>query len=169
MHVLLLFQLNGFWPWYVAGPLIGLTVPLLLVIGNKALGISSALRHICAICIPGNVKFLKYDWKTYLWQLWFAGGLVLGGWIGGVLLNDGSVLLPANIFNWASLLSWPNGFIVLGGGFLVGFGTRYANGCTSGHGIYGLATFQWSALVATIVFFAFGILTSNFLLPLLIH
>lgn len=53
------------WPWYVAGPLIGLMVPLLLILGNKSFGISASLRHICAACIPTNAKYFQYDWGNY--------------------------------------------------------------------------------------------------------
>ena len=178
------------WPWYIAGPLIGLSVPLLLIAGNKTLGISGTLRQICAICFPANIPFLKYSWKDQLWNLFFAAGLLLGGFIGGVLLkpdskppiSDATVkelaamgisyensVLPAEIFSWANLLTWQNLLIVVGGGFLVGFGTRYAGGCTSGHGISGLATLQWPSLVAVVLFFASGILTANLLLPLLLR
>lgn len=177
------------WPWYVAGPLIGLTVPLLLLAGNKLLGISGTLRQVCAMCFPANIPFLKYDWKDRLWNLFFAAGLLLGGFIGGVLLRSPAMpisnatikdlhamgisynheLLPAEIFSWAHLLTWQHLLIVIGGGFLVGFGTRYAGGCTSGHGISGLSTLQWPSLVAVVLFFASGILTANFLLPLLLR
>lgn len=177
------------WPWYVAGPIIGLTVPLLLLAGNKLLGISSTMRQICAMCLPAKVPFLKYKWKDQLWNIYFAAGLLIGGFVGGVLLkpatpmplssktitslqatgisNQGG-LLPVEIFSWAHLLTWQNLLIVVGGGFLVGFGTRYAGGCTSGHGIAGLSTMQWPSLIAVITFFASGILTANFLLPLLL-
>ena len=67
------------WPWYVAGPLIGLTVPALLLLGNKTFGISSSLRHICAICIPAKIPFFRYDWKKEAWNLFFVGGILLGG------------------------------------------------------------------------------------------
>ena len=153
------------------------------------LGISSSLRHVCAICFPADVSFLKYNWKEQLWNIFFAAGLLIGGFIGGVLLkpvtpmplSDATTktlnsfgisntqhLLPAEIFSWAHLFTWQHLLIVIGGGFLVGFGTRYGNGCTSGHGIFGLSTFQWPSLVAVILFFASGILTSNFILPLLL-
>lgn len=176
------------WPWYIAGPLIGLSVPLLLLAGNKMLGISGTLRQICAMCFPANIPFLKYKWKDQLWNLFFAAGLLLGGFIGGVLLKPETPipisgdtikdlkkmgisyqenLLPAEIFSWSHLLTWQNIIIVIGGGFLVGFGTRYAGGCTSGHGISGLSTLQWPSLVAVILFFASGIVTANFILPLL--
>jgi uncharacterized membrane protein YedE/YeeE len=178
------------WPWYVAGPIIGLTVPILLLAGNKMLGISSSLRHICAACFPGRIDFLKYNWKAQLWNLYFAAGLLIGGFVGGVLLKpekpmplsdatksdlskygitDVHHLLPAEIFSWAHLLTWQHLLIIIGGGFLVGFGTRYSGGCTSGHGIFGLATLQWPSLVAVVLFFASGILTTHFILPLLLR
>ena len=181
--------LSNQWPWYVAGPIIGLSVPLLLLAGNKILGISGTLRQICAACFPANIPFLKYKWKDKLWNLFFAAGLLLGGFIGAVLLkpttmpqiSDATIrdlrsmaitydksILPPEIFSWTHLLTWQNLFIVIAGGFLVGFGTRYAGGCTSGHGIFGLSTLQWPSLVAVILFFASGILTANFILPLLL-
>src|SRR2546430_8304764 len=77
------------WPWYVTGPLLGLVATSLLVIGNKQLGVSSNFRHLCAAVFPRNVAFFKYDWtRTGLWNLVFAGGIVVGGFIGGVLLAD---------------------------------------------------------------------------------
>ena len=87
------------WPWWVAGPLIGLTVPVLLLTGNKALGISSSLRHICAACIPGNISFFHYDWKKESWNLFFAAGIILGGWIAVRFLsgNEPVVLSPATV------------------------------------------------------------------------
>lgn len=177
------------WPWYVAGPIIGLTVPVLLIAGNKMLGISSTLRQICAMCFPANIPFLRYEWKKQFWNILFAIGLLLGGFIGGVLLkpispmplsadtveslqalgiSHQSGILPAEIFSWANLFTWQHLLILIGGGFLVGFGTRYAGGCTSGHGITGISTFQWPSLVATALFFISGILTSHFILPLLL-
>jgi hypothetical protein len=76
------------WPWYVAGPLIGLTVPVLLIIGNKSFGISSSLRHICAACIPANISFFKYDWKKESWNLFFVLGIFLGGMIAAYFLAN---------------------------------------------------------------------------------
>lgn len=174
------------WPWYVAGPLIGLSVPLLLIIGNKALGISSSLRHICAACFPGKIPFFQYDWKKESWNLFFVGGICLGAVITlaffhngqPVQLNPSTIaalkaagvrefdeLMPGDIFNWGRVAS-PAGllFFVLGG-FLVGFGTRYAGGCTSGHSIMGLSTLQWPSLVATVCFMAGGFIMTNFILP----
>ncbi len=174
------------WPWYIAGPVIGLTVPLLLLLGNKTLGISSTLRQVCAICAPGSIPLFNYNWKKDSWNLFFVFGVFIGGIIGGILLanpdpigisettityfnsfgiNDLSGLMPKELFNWPSLLTIRGFLMMVVGGFLVGFGTRYARGCTSGHGILGLSALQWPSLVATACFFIGGILFSHFILP----
>lgn len=174
------------WPWYVAGPVIGLTVPLLLLLGNKRLGISSTLRHICAACVPASISLFKYDWKAESWNLLFALGLVIGGFLGGVVfanpdpvalsestltylagfgISKQAALMPSELFSWSQLVTTRGFLLMIVGGFLVGFGTRYARGCTSGHGILGLSALQWPSLVATMSFFIGGILFSNFVLP----
>ncbi|NOT75193.1 MAG: YeeE/YedE family protein [Cyclobacteriaceae bacterium] len=177
------------WPWYVSGPIIGLTVPLLLLLGNKSLGISSTLRQICAICAPGNISLFHYNWKKDIWNLYFIIGIFIGGLIGGILLanpdperissstlnflsafqlNDPKGLMPVELFNWSSLLTIKGFLLMVVGGFLVGFGTRYAGGCTSGHGILGLSALQWPSLVAIVSFFVGGILFSHFVLPFIL-
>jgi uncharacterized membrane protein YedE/YeeE len=177
------------WPWYVAGPLIGLIVPTLLLIGNKTFGISSSLRHICAACVPANIQFFKYDWKKEVWNLFFVAGIAAGGFLAFWLLqnpdpvqvnpklaaelaqygiDDYSKLLPVQLFNWDSLFSVKGLLLMVGGGFLVGFGTRYAGGCTSGHAIMGLSNLQWPSLVATISFMVGGFIMANLLLPVLL-
>lgn len=174
------------WPWYVAGALIGLTVPYLLLVGNKSFGISSSLRHLCAACIPGDVKFFKYDWKKEAWNLFFVGGIALGAFIGATLLadpapvqlaaptaeylaskgiTDTSRLMPPEIFSWSGLFSLRGLVFFVIGGFMVGFGTRYAGGCTSGHAIMGLSSLQWPSLVATIMFMVGGIAMTWSILP----
>lgn len=174
------------WPWYVAGPIIGLSVPALLWVGNKKLGISSTLRQICAASYPGKVAFLNYDWKKDSWNLFFAAGILIGGFIGGYLfanplpvavsaetvtlfgswgLVTSNDLLPPEIFNWETLLTLKGFLMIVVGGFLVGFGTRYAGGCTSGHGILGLSALQWPSLLATISFFVGGIVFSYGVVP----
>lgn len=178
------------WPWYVAGPLIGLMVPALLIIGNKAFGISSSMRHICAACIPTNASFFKYDWKSESWNMVLAFGIILGAVVGGILfqnpnpiaLSQGAVtdmnalgiknyngLVPAEVFNFQSLLTIKGFLLIIVGGFLVGFGTRYAGGCTSGHSIMGMSNLQWPSLVATMCFFAGGMAMSWFILPLIMR
>lgn len=153
------------WPWYVAGPVIGITVPLLLLIGNKKLGISSTLRHICAACVPASIPLFQYNWKKEIWNLYFVAGVLIGGYLGGVVLSDGTALMPREIFNWGDVLTARGFVIMIVGGFLVGFGTRYARGCTSGHGITGLSALQWPSLLATMSFFIGGILFTYLVLP----
>jgi uncharacterized membrane protein YedE/YeeE len=69
------------WPWWVSGPLIGLMVPALLILGNKAFGLSSSLRHICAACFPATIPLFKYNWKKEVWSLFFAAGILIGAFI----------------------------------------------------------------------------------------
>ena len=177
------------WPWWVAGPLVGLVVPLLLWAGGE-FGISSNLRHICAAALPTRNDFFAYDWKAKGgWNLVFALGIVLGGALAGSLLAspdptiaisaattadlqaigiqnlDG--LAPSEVFSWAGLASFPGFIMIVVGGFLVGFGARYAGGCTSGHAISGLANLQLPSLIAVLGFFAGGLAATWFVLPLL--
>lgn len=174
------------WPWYVAGPLIGLMVPVLLILGNRTFGISSSLRHVCAACAPGDIPFFNYEWKKESWNLLFVAGIVIGGFITASFLLDGQPLslnpklveemngygisdytstVPSDLFAWAQLTT-PRGLVMMVlGGFLVGFGTRYAGGCTSGHAIMGLSNLQWPSLVATISFMAGGFIMANLILP----
>ena len=177
------------WPWYIAGPLIGLTVPVLLIIGNKSYGISSSLRHICAACLPANIPLFKYNWKKEIWNLFFVLGIFFGGIIAiqflanplpvkmdAKLVSDLSVygitdfsgLVPVQLFNWPALFTLKGFILMVVGGFMVGFGTRYAGGCTSGHSIMGLSTLQWPSLVATICFMMGGFIMTNLVLPLIL-
>ncbi len=142
------------WPWYISGPLIGLAIPLMLLFGGKNLGISSSFRHICAAVLPKtSIEYLRnYNWRQESWNLFFVAGLVLGGFVATRFLSDNPVpLLPPEIHNL------PGALKLIGGGFLIGFGTRYAAGCTSGHSIMGLSNFQKASLVATMAFFAGGL------------
>ena len=180
------------WPWYVAGPLIGLIVPALLLFGGKVFGISANLRHACA-AVPTSRKpsFLRYDWKSAgLWNLAFVAGVAVGGFVGIRLLSDPAAPLaisaetvaalaalgvtelggygPAQLISGGGLLTPAGALMVLGGGFLVGFGARWAGGCTSGHAISGLADLQLPSLVAVVGFFVGGLAVTHLLLPLLL-
>jgi uncharacterized protein len=180
---------SGPWPWYVAGPMIGLFVPALLIAGNRVFGVSSNLRHLCSAVIPGRVQYLNYDWKSKgLWNLLFLSGIVAGAFLsshwGGsqnvtiseqtrlVLtrygIHDFSGLAPRELFNWGALLTLKGFACVIVGGFLVGFGTAYAGGCTSGHAISGIANLQLPSLVAVLGFFAGGLIATYLILPLVL-
>jgi hypothetical protein len=177
------------WPWYVAGPLIGLTVPALLILGNKAFGLSSSLSHICAACVPTKVPFFQYEWKKEIWNLFFVGGIFIGAIITTLFLDDPNPIIvnpelaveletygidnyqsiiPLDLFSWEALFTIKGFFLIVVGGFMIGFGTRYGGGCTSGHAIMGLSTLQWPSLVATISFMIGGYIMANFGLPFLL-
>lgn len=177
------------WSWYVAGVLIGLTVPALLLLGNKHFGISSSLRHICAACIPSKIPFFQYDWKKESWNLFFVAGVLLGGVIATQLLSNPDPiqiasqtvrdlealnigvdhnLMPSSIFSFDNLFTMKGLIFFVIGGFLVGFGTRYAGGCTSGHAIMGLSNVQWPSLVATCCFMMGGFAMTHLIFPWII-
>ena len=174
------------WPWYLSGPLIGLFVPALLLTGNKVFGISSNLRHICAALIPSKADFFRYDWRRIgLWNLVFLSGVLAGGFLAAhwgtahdiaispatkaalteLGLHDFSGVAPREIFSWHALLTLRGFVSVVLGGFLVGLGTAYAGGCTSGHAISGLANFELPSLIAVLGFFAGGLAATYFILP----
>jgi uncharacterized protein len=177
------------WPWYISGPLIGLMVPILLIAGNKTFGISSSLRHICAACIPSKIPFFSYEWKKEMWNLVLVTGVLVGGFIVATfLINDQPIQVnpklihelsgygitdyqsqvPAQLFNFKQLFTLKGFVLIVGGGFLVGFGTRYAGGCTSGHSIMGLSNLQLPSLIATICFMLGGFIMANLILPFIL-
>jgi uncharacterized protein len=175
------------WPWYVVGPIIGLVVVALLVIGNHAFGVSSNLRHVCAMVAPRGIAFFRYDWwRTGRWNLAFAtgilaGGVIAGQWLGGperiqlsertradleaIGIRSFAGLVPGELADSAALGTVGGLLLLVGGGLLIGFGTAYAGGCTSGHGVTGLASFERASLVAVLAFFAGGLLGTHLLLP----
>jgi uncharacterized membrane protein YedE/YeeE len=178
------------WPWWISGPLLGLMVPVLLLAGNKEFGISSTFRHLCAM-VTSKPAYLKYDWKKQGgWQLALALGVVAGGWLaaaffGGArmpaltvearqLFQSWGVALDSSGYQPDFLARWSEAWSARGlvslvfGGFLVGFGTRWANGCTSGHAIMGLSLLSGGSLVATLGFFAGGTLASWLLVPVVL-
>jgi uncharacterized membrane protein YedE/YeeE len=178
--------LTGPWPWYVTGPLLGLMVPALLFLGNKQFGISSSFRHLCAAALPLKADYFQYDWRKSLWSLVLVAGVVVGAMVAAVFLDgtrgpalsekavmlftqwgltDLSELQPVEIFGIRHIGSVRNLILLIAGGFLVGFGTRYANGCTSGHAIMGLSLLNLGSLVATIGFFIGGLIVSHLVLP----
>jgi len=176
------------WPWYTSGTAIAL-IMLLLVYYGKSFGVSSNLRTICTLAGAGKkVKFFDFDWKTQAWNLLFLLGAVIGGFVAATLLNNDQPLQlatatiedlqhlgvpfdgqlnPAALFGLPSLGSPKTILILLIGGMLVGFGSRYAGGCTSGHAISGLSNLQMPSLLAVTGFFIGGLVMTHFLLPFL--
>ncbi len=177
------------WPWYVSGPLITLVMVALLMAG-KRFGMSSNLRTMCTICGAGKTSgFFRFDWKAQRWNLVVVLGVIIGGFIAAHFLstdpsvtinpkvaaalkikgfeNAGEGYMPELLFS-NEVLTDPKGLLLLViGGLLVGFGARYAGGCTSGHAISGLSDLQLPSLIAVIGFFIGGLVMVHFLFPLL--
>jgi hypothetical protein len=179
------------WPWYVSGPLLAIIMFTLVYFG-KTFGMSSNLRTLCAIAGAGKKSdFFDFDWKSQKWNLVVVLGAVIGGVIAHFLLsnpvdidlnpvtvesltelgfeNAGKSLLPAELFNWEAAFS-PKGLsILIIGGLLIGFGTRYAGGCTSGHAITGLSSLQLPSLIAVVGFFLGGLIMIHLLFPIIFN
>jgi len=177
------------WPWYFSGFMI-VFIMLLLNFWGKSFGFSSNLRTICSMAGAGKkLKFFDFDWKAQRWNLMFLIGAIIGGWISreflanpnaldlsaatvkdlqvmGIHFNGG--LNPDELFSLEALGSLKTWILLLSGGIMVGFGSRYAGGCTSGHAISGLSNLQLPSLVAVIGFFIGGLLMTWLILPFLI-
>lgn len=184
----LLSLLSRPWPWYVAGPLIGVTVPVVYLYAGRKWGISSTFRDVCAATIPRPPEYFRYDWREHgSWRLAMVVGMMVGAGLaalagspdvaisqatvadlGALGVSDFSGLVPRELVSWSTLATVPGAIVIVGGGFLVGFGTRWAEGCTSGHSISGLANLRLSSLLATLGFFAGGLLSTHLLLPLVL-
>lgn len=177
------------WPWYVSGFLIGM-IMLCLIYFGKVFGMSSNLRSLCSIAGAGKyVSFFNFDWKSQRWNLLVVLGAMLGGFVAVYFMSDPSnvdinsktiaqlaqlgidapngKLMPAALFGAQIWQSPKSILILLIGGILIGFGTRYAGGCTSGHAISGLSNLQLPSLKAVIGFFIGGLVMAHFLLPLI--
>ncbi len=176
------------WPWYVSGPMIALVMLLLLLSGGN-FGVSSTLRSTCSILGAGKrVKFFDFDWKNQIWNLVFVCGAVVGGWVASTWLNGNhdleisqatveslaelniafsGGLVPESLFSWEHVLSLQGFLVIIVGGFLIGFGARWAGGCTSGHAISGLSNFQFPSLLAVIGFFIGGLIMTFLLFPII--
>ena len=177
------------WPWYVAGPLIALIMFLLIFLGKK-FGMSSNLETICTLCGAGRkADYFDLNWKNQRWNLVVLMGAVIGGFAGAYLLSDetavainpdtisilknlgfqsaGESYLPEELFGLNALTDIKSLIILLIGGVLLGFGARYAAGCTSGHAISGLSNLQLPSLIAVIGFFIGGLFMVHVLFPLI--
>ncbi|MEM6687104.1 MAG: YeeE/YedE thiosulfate transporter family protein [Bacteroidota bacterium] len=175
------------WPWYVSGVMIALIMLLLILVG-KNFGMSGNLRTICSICGAGTkAHFFRFDWKAQHWNLIVVVGTIIGGLIAHHFLtvSDAVAINPKTIEDLQTLgfesagnaylpekLYFTDGknlLLLIIGGFLVGFGARYAGGCTSGHAISGLSNLQLPSLIAVIGFFIGGLLMIHLIFPLLFH
>lgn len=178
------------WPWFVSGPAIAFVMLLLIYFGNT-FGFSSNLKNMCAMFGAGkNVKYFSFDWKKQSWNLYFLMGSVIGGVIAAhwlkspmpIQLSSNTIsdlqklnipfdgkLEPEAIFNVHRMMSLKTVLIFLGGGFLIGFGTRYAGGCTSGHAISGLSNLQWPSFIAVIGFFIGGLIMTHLIFPVIFN
>ena len=145
------------WPWWLSGILIGLTVPLLYILSGQAFGISSSLRHMGAMCSPNsNFDYLKtHNWRRHTWNLVFIAGIALGSFIAVNYFSSEPIdFLPASFYSVGGAVR------LLLGGVLVGFGTRYAGGCTSGHAITGISNLNVPSVIATVFFFVGGLIVT---------
>jgi uncharacterized membrane protein YedE/YeeE len=170
------------WPWYIGGPAIGLFAIAVLLIERKTLGVSSSFEQFCSIALPAGEKrnFILKD----TWQIWFVSGMIIGGSIlyfggfatetiaiadatsetlKGIGLTNLSGYAPAELYTFA----FPQVLVLAVGGFVIGFGSRYAGGCTAGHSIMGIAQLAPSSIIATIGFFAGGLISTYLIVPYL--
>ncbi|MDN3593770.1 YeeE/YedE family protein [Zunongwangia endophytica] len=178
------------WPWYVSGPLIALTMFLLIFMGRQ-FGMSSNLRTLCSMCgADKRADFFNFDWKSQQWNLLVLLGAIIGGFIANFYLNAesasvaiseetildlnnlgfesaGNAYLPTELFSTAVFSEPKTLVLLLVGGILIGFGARYAGGCTSGHAISGLSNLQLPSLIAVIGFFIGGLVMIHFIYPLI--
>lgn len=177
--------LLGPWPWYIGGAIVAFVMIALLLAG-RSFGFSSNFRNICSVLGAGkSCSFFAFDWRTQKWNLLFLIGAIIGGFISANFLSNhqipaiseqtveqlqqlgfqsaGTAYTPTEIFNTWSL---KNIILLAIGGILIGFGTRYAGGCTSGHAISGLSDLQWPSLIAVIGFFIGGLFMVHVLFPL---
>lgn len=177
------------WAWYIAGPLIALVMLLLLLVG-KSFGMSSNLRTLCTVCgAHKTADFFRFDWASQKWNLVVLLGTIIGGFIGAHFMsntteidlnpktiqhletlgfeNAGATYLPNKLFTTENISDIKTLIILIIGGFLVGFGSRYAGGCTSGHAISGLSNLQLPSLLAVVGFFIGGLIMVHILFPLI--
>lgn len=189
------YYLSTSWHWSISGTLIALTMFLLLYAG-RSFGVSSNLRTMCTIAGAGHRhKFFQIDWKEQRWNLMFVGGAILGGFLASHVFPNpdpveisvatvtwleslgltapgatgtSSSFVPPELFATDQIFTLRGLVSLIGGGLLIGFGTRWAGGCTSGHAISGLSNLQLPSLIAVVGFFLGGLLMSWLFLPFIL-
>lgn len=183
------------WHWSISGLMIALVMFLLLYTGQR-FGVSSSFRAICSASGFGRrISYFDYNWRSHSWLLLFVLGAIIGGYIGITVLSspapvqisdatiadlealgiavpetksEGLGFIPHDLLNFENLSTLPGFLLMVVGGFCIGFGTRWAGGCTSGHAISGLSNLQLPSLVAVVGFFIGGLVTTHVLLPLML-
>jgi uncharacterized membrane protein YedE/YeeE len=179
------------WPWYVAGPIIAVVYTLLAYFG-KSFGISATLRAACTIAGAGKkIPFFDFEWRNQIWNMMFVAGSIIGGFIASNYMMNGEPMqlsestigaletlhmdsyktgiYPKEILNWETLFTLKGFMVMVIGGILIGFGSRWAGGCTSGHAISGLANLQVPSLIAVIGFFIGGLVMTFFIIPFIFN
>ena len=177
------------WPWYVSGPLIALVMFLLIFMGRK-FGMSSNLRTFCSMCGAGKkANFFDFNWRAQRWNLIVILGAAIGGFIAMNFLSadpavdinpdtvstlnelgfesSGKAYLPDELYSLEALGNIKSLSLLIIGGFLIGFGARWAGGCTSGHAISGISNLQLPSMIATAGFFIGGLIMIHLLFPLI--
>ena len=132
--------MENFTPYsaFIGGSLIGLSASLLMLLNGRIAGISGIVKGLLS----------PFDFSENNWRIAFLLGLLLGG-LGYALLFPVEIILPKGV----------NTLTLIIGGLLVGYGTSMGGGCTSGHGVCGMARFSLRSIVATMIFLSTGILT----------
>ena len=183
------------WHWFPSGIAIAFVMLLLILLG-KQFGVSSSFKAACSVLGAGKkIEYFNYDWKSHDWLFVFVLGSMIGGYLAFNFLNSGTSsaisaetivalqqlsidvpqdigtthFIPQEIFTFKNLQTLSGFVIMIGGGFLIGFGTRWAGGCTSGHAITGLSNLQMPSLVAVIGFFIGGLIITHYLLPIILN
>lgn len=177
------------WAWYISGPCIAFVMFALLWFGGE-FGASSSMRTLCAMGGAGKkVAFFNVAWREQTWNLVFILGAIIGGYIANTFLHnpeniqistatiqdleslgitfDGEIV-PTTLFSWQNLFTYKGFIIIVLGGYFIGFGARWAGGCTSGHAISGLSNLQVGSLVAVIGFFIGGLLMTHLFFPFIL-
>lgn len=162
--------MEPFLPWYIAGPLIGLIVPALLVLRQKQFGVSSSFSFILSRVLPQH-NYFKSARTQSAWQFHFALGIIAAAVVSlyfytteALVINE---LAVEGVYLTSRIYSNENIPLFLIGGILTGFGARYANGCTAGNCIMGVAQFSLSSIIATVSFFIAGVLTAQLINPII--
>lgn len=148
--------------WAIAGAGIGVLTLFLLFVMRTRLGISTGLENVCALVLRGPYFRRSALTTSHRWRLPLLLGLLLGGVLSAVLGGGWEPFWDLGLFDQV-IGAGPVGKLLwmFGGGVLIGFGTRLAGGCTSGHGIFGMANLERAGIVATLSFMAAGVVTTN--------